>query len=137
MGAAIYLPWWAWIYLIIALAVFALSWTIEEMRSHNNVISSSLSLFTICICVVGFYNPQIPEFLGLLLIPMVAIGIYWEFTRVEVEKKIARSMLDQDLELTDDERDFLLNIGLVFNALIIAPGYIMGLVLCFNVLGLK
>ena len=135
MDSAIYLPWWAWGYLAVALVVFALSWTIEEMRSHNNVISSSLSLFTICTCVVGFFNPQIPEFLGVLIIPMVAIGIYWEFTRVEVEKKIARKMLEQDLELTDDEREFLLNTGLVFNALIIVPGYVMGLFLCFNVLG--
>ncbi len=135
MESAIYLPWWAWAYLIIALIVFALGWTIEEMRTQNNVISSSLSLFTICTCVVGFYNPQIPEFLGLFLIPMVGIGIYWEIIRVEVEKKIALKMLEQDLALTDDERDFLLNTGLVFNALIIVPGYVMGLFLCFNVLG--
>ena len=135
MFPEISLPWWGWGYLILALIVFVISWSVEAARSHDNILASTLSLFTICVSVIGFFNPPVIAFLGFFIIPMVALGVFWEFTRAVKETDVAQAMLEEDPELTEKERDFLLNIAIGFNALIILPGYIMGLILCFNVLG--
>ncbi len=135
MLSEIYMPWWAWLYLFIALIVFLLSLSVDEHSSGNKIFSSILSLFTICISVVGFFNIHVVDFLGLFIIPMVALGIFWEFTRSVQESEIAQKMLDSDPALSDEERNFLMNTAIAFNALIVVPGYVMGIVLCFNVLG--
>lgn len=135
MLLTIHMPWWAWGYLLITLVVFILSLSVDKERSGNKTFSSMLSLFTISISVVGFFNNQIVDFFGLFILPMVALGIFWEFTRSVQESEIAQDMLDKDLSLTDEERNFLMNVAIAFNAIIVVPGYVMGLVLCFNVLG--
>lgn len=128
------MPWWAGLYLLVALIVFAMSWSVDAARTHNNVVASSLSLFTICVSVLGFFNQEIAGFLGLMIIPMVAIGIYWEYTRSMRETVLAQNMLDEDPELSDQEKETLLNVAMIFNGLIIVPGYVTGLILCFNAL---
>jgi len=135
MLSTIYMPWWAWGYLIITLVVFILSLSVDKECCGNKIFSSILSLFTISISVVGFFNNQVVEFFGLFILPMVALGIFWELTRSVQESEIAQDMLDKDLSLTDGERNFLMNAAIAFNAIIVVPGYVMGLILCFNVLG--
>ncbi len=134
MLSTIYMPWWAWGYLLITISVFMLGLAVDRSRSGNKIFSSSMSLFTIYVSVIGFFNDQIVSFLGLFILPMVFIGIFWEFTSSIRESKRARDMLDNDPSLTDEERDFLMNAAIIFNALIVVPGYVMGLFLCFKVL---
>lgn len=130
----IIMPWWAGLYLLVALIVFAMSWSVDAARTHNNIVASSLSLFTICVSVLGFFNQEIAGFFGLMIIPMVAIGVYWEYIRSVRETDLAQKMLDDDPELTQGQREVLLNVAMVFNGLIIVPGYVAGLILCFNAL---
>tara|TARA_R110002095_G_scaffold190659_2_gene168321 strand:+ start:918 stop:1331 length:414 start_codon:yes stop_codon:yes gene_type:complete len=135
MFPTVFLPWWAWVYLLFVLVTYVFSWSVDAARSRHNVVSSSLSLFTICVCVVGFFNSHILSVFGIMIVPMVAVGVYWEFTRAVQESEIAHVMLDGDPELTDGERDFLLNTAIGFNACVVLPGYVMGLILCLNILG--
>jgi len=129
------MPWWGWGYLLFVLTMFVASFMTETPRNQHEIIGSTLSLFTICTFVVGFFNLYVVDFLGVMLLPMFAVGVYWEFTRSISETKRAQDMLVGERDLSDEERAFLLNFAMVFNAIIIVPGYVMGLVLCTEFIG--
>ncbi len=130
----IMLPWWGWFYLFFVLLMFVASFFSHKKQNFNEIISSAFSLFTICVLVIGFFNFQIVNFLGVLIIPMTLVGIYWEFTRAVIETKEAEAELASEAELNDNERVFLLNIAVGFNALTVLPGYIIGIILSLDIL---
>ncbi len=134
MLSHVMLPWWGWGYLLFVLIMFVVSFFADKKVNFNELTSSAFSLFTICVFVIGFFNPQIVTFLGVLIIPMALIGIYWEFTRAVIETRQAEVELTNEAELDDSERKFLLNVAIGFNALIVVPGYIVGIVLSISVL---
>ncbi len=128
------MPVWAWLYLVLVLLVFIAGFFTEYKRSFGEIYGSVLSLFSICALVVAFFNQEVATFLGLFVFPITAIGIYWEHSRAEREIVFARSRLAQEIELDDDEREFLLNVAIGINALLVVPGYVAGLIVCFNLL---
>ncbi len=130
------LPWWAWLYLLLVMGTFVAGFFAEEKFDNSDITSSVFSFFSICVFVIGFFNPSIPAFLGYLIIPMTFIGMYAEFTRAVIETRLAEEELSKDNDLDDSERKFLLNFAIALNAFIVVPGYAMGLILCINVLGL-
>ncbi len=136
MLTTIMLPWWGWVYLLLTLAVFVAGFFSEERLDLDELVGSSLSLFSICVFVIGFFNPQVVAFFGVLLVPMAGIGIYWEFIRANEETRRAEEELSREPDLDDGERALLLNVAVGFNALIVVPGYMVGVVLCFNMLGI-
>lgn len=136
MFTHVLLPWWGWGYLLFVLAMFVTSFFSEKSLDMNEVSGSALSLFSICVFVVGFYNPAIVQFLGVLIIPMTVIGIYWEFTRAVQETGCAQDELAHEPDLSEGEREVLLNVAIGFNALLVVPGYVLGVILSFNVLGI-
>jgi len=135
MSTLINMPLWAGLYLVLVLIVFIAGFFTKHDRDFNEIYSSALSLFSICALVVAFFNPSVAAFLSWFVFPITAIGLYWEFSRAERETVFARGRLAQEIELDDDEREFLLNIAIGINALIVVPGYVVGLLLCFNLLG--
>lgn len=136
MDAVFVLPWWAWGYLLLLLTLFVAGLLSEgDKRSFNRLISSAFSIFAIHIFVIGFFNGFILDAIDYLIIPMFLIGVFWEYTRADMETVRAKEELEAEADLTDDERDFLLNVALVFNACLIIPGYAAGFVLCVQVLG--
>ncbi len=134
MLSHVMLPWWGWGYLLFVLLMFVASFFTDKSPKFNEISSSVLSLFSICVFVISFFNYQLIEFLGVLIIPMTLIGIYWEFTRAIIETKHAEVELANEVELDDSERKFLLNMAIGFNAVIVVPGYIIGMVLSIDVL---
>lgn len=130
------LPWWGWLYLLFVLTMFITSFFFEKSLNMNEISASAMSLFSICVFVVGFYNPLVVQFLGILIIPMTLIGIYWEFTNAIHETGNAQDELARESDLSDGERAALLNVAIGFNALIVVPGYVLGVILSFNVLGI-
>ncbi len=135
MLSQVTMPWWGWGYLLFVLAMFIASFMAEDPRSRHEIIGSTLSLFTICTFVVGFFNFFVAEFLGVMLLPMLAVGVYWEFTRSLSEIKRAQILLEGEKDLSDEERGLLLNVAMIFNAVVVVPGYVMGLVLCAEFIG--
>lgn len=134
MISQITMPWWGWLYMLFVTAMFISSFFAEERPNMNEILGSSLSLFTICIFVVGFFNVFVADFLGLFLIPMLAIGVFWEFSHALSETERAKEVLLEQNDLTDGEKNFLLDAAIAFNALVVVPGYVMGLVVCINVI---
>lgn len=136
MFTQVVLPWWGWGYLLFVLTIFVTSFFSEKSLNMNEVSASAMSLFSICVFVIGFYNPLVVQFLGILIIPMTLIGIYWEFTSAIYETENAQDELAREADLSDGERTLLLNVAIGFNALIVVPGYVIGILLSFNVLGI-
>ena len=132
----IMLPWWGWGYLLFVLVMFVASLFVKDPPDVNELGASALSLISICIFVVGFSNPLVPQFLGILIIPMTLIGLYWEFTRAVSETETAQHELAGEKSLSDGDRAFLLNVAIALNALVVVPGYVMGTVLSCYVLGI-
>lgn len=136
MISQITLPWWGWGYLLVVMTLFIAGCISDEKPDWNELVSSALSLFSICIFVIGFFNAFIVDAVNYLLIPMFLIGVYWEFSRALTESRRAEEDLSNDIDLTDNERIVLLNVAIGVNALVVVPGYVMGLVLCCKLLGL-
>ena len=130
------LPWWGWVYLLIVMVAFVAGFFVDREFTTNDIVMSVFSFFSICTFVIGFFNPPIVAFLGLFIIPMTALGIYSEFSNAIVETQLAEEELAKDPELDEGERVFLLNIAIGLNALLVVPGYAIGIILCFNVLGI-
>ena len=134
MSTLINMPIWAWIYLVLVLIVFIASMFTERKRDVHQISGSVFSLFSICALVVALFNPPVAGFLGWFVLPITAIGLYWEFSRAEQEIVVARARLAEDGELDDEEREFLLNIAIGLNALIVVPGYVAGLIVGYSML---
>ncbi len=131
-----FLPWWATGYLFIVFGLFVAGLFTEKIRSHHEIVGSVMSFFSISVFVVCFFDTGLREMFGLLFLPMTAIGLYWEFMRAVKETSYAREMLKDEGDLSDEERSFLLNVAIGFNALVVVPGYMMGVMLCLSVLGI-
>ncbi len=135
MGDGFLLPWWASGYLLTILTLFFIGVFSGDERSFNRIVSSAFSVFAIHIFVIGFFNAFIIHSIGYLIIPMFLIGVFWEYTRANIEKARARVELEKEADLSDGERDFLLSAALFMNACLIVPGYMAGFVLVLRVLG--
>lgn len=129
------LPWWASLYLITVLGLYIAGLFTEKKRSQHEIVGSAMSLFSICTFVLCFFYAGLAVLFGYLVIPMALVGIYWEFTRAVQETSYARKMLSEEGDLSEGEQDFLLNMAVGFNALIIVPGYLAGIILSFRALG--
>ncbi len=128
------MPWWAWLYLVVVFAIYAIGLFLDEDADRVKRIISVFSLISICLCVSGFFNPTIAGFLGFLFVPIVACGLYWEFREAVRDTSKAQAEIAKDQELDDWERNALLNMGIALNAALVVPGYMFGVMLCVQLL---
>lgn len=128
------LPWWALSYLGV---VFALSFAGAFSGFRTDPAAAVSGLFSsasVFVFVIGIFHPPLAAYFGWFLVPMVVIGIMWEFNRAVFETNSAEKELRDEIDLTDEERVFLINFAVALNALIIVPGYMCGVKLCFDLL---
>ncbi|MBI1301728.1 MAG: hypothetical protein GC137_08745 [Alphaproteobacteria bacterium] len=128
------MPWWAWGYLFVVIGIFIASFFTPREISFNRLSASACSLFSICTFVIAFFHSPIAHFLGLFLVPMTLIGIYWEFVNAADETSEAQDYLNNQHDIDEGERAFLLNVAIGLNALVIVPGYVLGILLSVDVL---
>lgn len=122
---------------MLVLTMFISGFLTDKSWNRHEITGSVLSLLSICIFTICFFNADIYRIFGYWLLPMVIIGGYWEFIRAVQETEAAKGELEKEPELDEKERDLMLNIAIAFNAFIVVPGYVMGIVLCFHLLGLS
>lgn len=135
MFPVIEMPWWAWGYLLFIVSMFTISWSMTIVREQCDPFASAMSLLTMCCFVAGFYNSDVVTFLGWFILPMFVLGVFWEYKRYFIEKRIGHQMLLEQPEITDGDIKLFLNAAFVFNLIMVAPAYLMGFALCFEVLG--
>ncbi len=129
---ALSVPWWAVLYLTVLFA-FTVAGIIEDWtRNPRGTCSSAISCFFSIVFVIGYFNAPWAAKFGWVLIPMVIYGLMWEFYASVRETGQAEQELKTYEDLTDEEKSFLLNMAIVFNALIVLPGYLAGIKLCVD-----
>lgn len=128
------LPWWAAGYLCVVYGFSAVG--LWEDWWHNRVaaIGGFMSIATITVFVLSYHIPSIGAHFGYLFFPMLLIGVMWEFTQAVHETSRAQEELLNEIELNDGEKDFLVNMAVALNALLIVPGYAYGIKLCYDIL---
>lgn len=122
--------------MLFVLVMFVVSFFSKEAPDVNELGASIFSLLSICIFVVGFSNPLITQFLGVFIIPMTGLGVYWEFTNAVRETETAQHELAGEKSLSEGDRALLLNVAIALNALVVVPGYVIGIVLSCYVIGI-
>lgn len=127
-------PWWLLIYLLFVLILsgFTMAETLKE--DHVAAISCVFSLISIILFSIAFFHKPLADFFGFFVIPIAIVGMSWEFTQAVKGTEKAQKILEDEQDLTEEERGLLVNAGIFLNALIVVPGYIMGLWLCYQFL---
>ncbi len=140
MDTGVLMPWWAWGYLMLVSAIFIMGCffepkTVSRRVYANTLFASCCSLFCICVFVIGVFNPDAVRVFGPMIVPMTAVGLFWEFTKAVNETRIAERELQHEMDLSEDERKMMLNAAICFNAILVVPGYVAGLMLSARILG--
>ncbi|CAA0117760.1 Uncharacterised protein [Halioglobus japonicus] len=112
------MPWWAIGYLIVVL-LLTIGAVYDDLGKENAslfVIGNLASYLFVFGFVWSFFVPEVASFLGMLVFPMLVVGIAFEFysTHVDIE------------EAEDLSRNQKLAVMLVVN-LIVVPGYVFGI----------
>lgn len=128
------LPWWAAGYLMVLLS-FSVAGLINDLKHHPaGCVGSVMSLAFVFVFVIGYFHAPLAQHFGLLMLPMVVIGVAWEFTQAVQDTGRAEEELEKENDLDENEKTFLLNMATALNALLIVPGYVFGLKLCFDII---
>lgn len=134
---ALVLPWWAAGYICVVYAFSAVGLWEDWKNSPPLAVGGVLSLATITVFVFSYFNPTIAQHFGWLFVPMFVLGVLWEFTHAVRETERAQEELDAERELNEGEKNFLVNVAVGVNAILVVPGYVFGLKLCIDlILGL-
>ena len=136
-------PWWAVAYLVLNYVM--LLWAFSP-NPHDRTISvlgvkiavsgvvDFISVVFLSLIVFAFFDAGWFAFLGIALVPMTVSGALWEFLSTKDGLDQAEAELESDLELSEAEKKWLLNVSLFFVNIMTVPGYIMGLVLCGRII---
>jgi hypothetical protein len=124
------IPWPAYIYLCI-FAIVAIAGHIDNYRSQykwwQQITAVGSSIFVL-LYVIGFFNGELGSFLKSFIIPMLLIGIPWEF--YEIYKDL--NSMANDKSLSSKESDLISTITLIITDLIVVPGYLAGIALAYR-----
>lgn len=128
------LPWWAALYLCTIYGASAVGLYEDWRNNRVAAIGGTMSLACVTAFVLSFHNAAIAGHFGYLFIPMLLVGVLWEFTQSVHETARAQAELSNEQELNDGEKNFLVNMAVGLNALIVVPGYAYGFMLCYGLL---
>ena len=128
------MPWWAYAYLI-AFALVTIAGVSDDLKRPNKVIyigGEIVSAIFVIVFVVGFFQVSVGSSLGIIVFPMLVIGMFHEL----MAAKRAMDAEKCDPEFTKRELLYLKNIGLILGNLFIVPGYVFGLMVGLRNVGL-
>lgn len=128
------LPWWAALYLCMVYGISAVGLWEDWWNNRVAAIGSMMSLASIAAFVVSYHNPSIAQHFGVLFFPMFIVGVLWEFTQSVHETARAQKEIQDEPDLNEGEKNFLVNMAIGLNALIVVPGYAYGFKICYDML---
>ncbi|MBL4607749.1 MAG: hypothetical protein JKY01_07975 [Pseudomonadales bacterium] len=128
------MPWWAITYLTIFI-LLTIGGIFDDMNKPKRVSYISgeiIGAIFVTIFMLGYFNENIGNSLGLLVFPMLIIGVAHELFS-------AKRTMDEEArnnEYTKKELFYLNNLGLLFTNIFIVPGYVFGLMVGLRNVGL-
>jgi len=121
------MPLLAYIY-IGTLITFTVTGVLDDIKRSNNRPYIGLEIASalfIILFVAGFFIPSIGTTVGILTLPMLTFGLLYEF----LSKKNSMGDEYRHKELTIEQYAIAKNIGFGICAMVIAPGYVFGIML--------
>ena len=128
------MPWWAIVYLIIFI-LLTIGGISEDLNRPNKVRYIGGEIVTaifVATFIVGFFYKDIGDEIGILVFPMLAVGVIHEL----LSAKRTMDEESNDSEFTKNELFYLNNISLLTANLFIVPGYVFGLMVGMRNVGL-
>ena len=132
MVLAVSLPWWAILYLTLFLGLTLIGAATDYRDKKAAILGDFMSCGFACICVFSYFDISLAQSVGYWLIPMVLIGLAWEFASAVSDANFAEAEMKQERDITDEDRSLLLNLGISMGALIVLPACMMGAKVCFD-----
>jgi threonine/homoserine/homoserine lactone efflux protein len=131
------LPWWALVYLAFVFGFTVAGSGGRLKRSGVSIALSAVSFCFITTFVIGYFHRSLIDGIDWIILPMAVLGVAWEFYLAVTETARAEEELKTDQDLSDEERTFLINFAIFMNALLVVPGYALGIKFCLYYLGLE
>lgn len=128
------LPWWVSCYLFLVVVFFLIEIVTLIPEDRASAFGSFMSLVCIVAFVLSYFNPFIAARFGIMFFPMVVIGIAWEFVQSIKNTKLAQEELLEEKDLSENEKSFLINMATAMNAILVVPGYVLGMKICYDIL---
>jgi hypothetical protein len=126
------LPWWAGVYLLIYFGLNIVG-AVSGLRENKiSIVGDFMSFIFACFCVFAYVDAEFAHALGYWLVPMVVIGLGWEFSQAVRDSNRAETEMREEHDIPEEDRTFILNIGVGTGALIVLPAYMMGAKACFD-----
>ena len=123
-------PWFAYLYMAI-LSLLTLAGIIEELKNPAGKIYALGTFITFIILinfVVGVYVIEVGEVLGLLSLPLLLLAIVYDFYLSGIDLDKDSKDFGQPLD------DIKTRMDLLTATIIVAPGYISGLIILYRAL---
>ncbi len=115
------MSWWAYIYLIILIAMHTFE-QIKSFESWFDFIAESIELSFVCIFILAFYYPSIGHFFGYAIFIMLILGFMYQITHM------IKGVMEYRRESESPYKKITLTIGVLLFVPIVAFGYILGLI---------
>ena len=122
------LPWWGYFYIAI-LGLLSLAGIIEELKQPGgqlHALGTFITLVFIVIFVFGFFDNQISEMIGLYSIPMLVFILLYDFVLS------GRNLILGSKNFLKPLDDVKSRMDLLTATVIVAPGYIAGLIVFYR-----
>lgn len=126
------MPWWVITYLAALTLMITIS-LIKDYRDNRSILYMLAEFASGAIgfvFVYGYFNPEITDILGWLLIPLLAYTIAWDQFALSKMKKSAYA------DLSEQENDEMDKYSKLFAFLFISPCYIAGSSLSWQLISL-
>ena len=124
------IPWWAYLYLAI-LGLLTFAGIIEELKKpsgHLYALGTFITFIIIGAFVTGVFITDIEKMLGYFSIPMLLLALYYDFVLSGKNLNMGTPNFGKPLDDAKSRMD-------LFTAtLIVAPGYIAGLVIILRLI---
>ena len=120
---------------LVVLFSFTVAGIIDDWNKKNTpgVAASIISCCFLFVFVIGFFNEEWVAKFGWILVPMLIYSLLWEFYASVQETGEAEKEINTFDDLSPEEKNFLLNLAIFANALIVVPGYVLGIKLCIDI----
>ena len=130
---AVAMPWWAFLYLLVFVALTIWGY-LDDWRRPNRVFfiaGETISAIFVVFCVVAYFDEIFGEYVGPWILLVASVGMVFEF--IALQRVIGDS--EHDDELSDKVNKRLDDAGVILVGIFILPGYVCGIVIGLRTIG--
>ena len=124
------IPWYGYLYMAV-LGLLAFAGIIEELKKPGGKVYASCTFITLIILlsfVLGVFNTEVGSALGYFSIPLLLIAIIYDFFLSD------RNLIPGSKHFGEPMEEVKSRMDLLTASIIVAPGYLAGLLIIYRTL---